>query len=45
LGALHHREGAAWEAERKSLGGKFGWRFTTGDARIKLKRHYSSIQV
>ena len=39
------REVAAWEAERNSLGGKVDWRFTTADARIKLKRLYPSIEV
>ena len=38
-------EVAAWEAERNALGGKVDWRFTTGDARIKLKRLYPSIDV
>jgi hypothetical protein len=37
------QEVAAWEAERNSLGGKVDWRFTTEDARIKLKRLYPSI--
>ena len=39
------REVAAWEAERNSLGGTIDWRFTTDDARIKLKRLYPSIDV
>jgi len=33
---------AAWQASRKS--GKVVWRFTTADARIKLRRLYPSIQ-
>jgi transposase len=37
------RELAAWEAERNALGGAVNWRFTTEDARIKLKRLYPSI--
>ena len=37
------REVAAWEAERNALGGPVNWRFTTADARIKLKRLYPSI--
>ncbi len=37
------REVAAWEAERNALGGAVNWRFTTEDARIKLKRLYPSI--
>jgi hypothetical protein len=36
------REVAAWEAERNRLGGEIDWRFTTEDARIKLKRLYPS---
>ena len=40
---LEH-EVAAWEAERNALGGVVNWRFTTGDARVKLKRLYPSIE-
>jgi transposase len=36
------REVAAWEAERNDLGGAVNWRFTTEDARVKLKRLYPS---
>ncbi len=36
------REVAAWEAERNALGGPVNWRFTTENARIKLKRLYPS---
>jgi transposase len=39
------REVAAWEAERNAAGGKVDWRFTTDDARIKLKRLYPSTDV
>jgi hypothetical protein len=39
------REVAAWETERNALGGAIDWRFTTDDARIKLKRLYPSIDV
>jgi len=39
------REVAAWEAERNRLGGTVDWRFTTDDARIRLKRLYPSIEV
>jgi transposase len=39
------REVSAWEAERNALGGAIDWRFTTDDARIKLKRLYPSIDV
>jgi hypothetical protein len=39
------REVAAWEAERNGLGGTVDWRYTTEDARIKLKRLYPSIDV
>ena len=37
------REAAAWEAERNAAGMTVDWRFTTADARIKLKRLYPSI--
>src|SRR5688572_3382947 len=40
--ATMEQEVAAWDAERNSLGGKVDWRFTTEDARIKLKRLYPS---
>jgi hypothetical protein len=39
------REVAAWEAERNALGGPVNSRFTTADARVKLKRLYPSIDV
>jgi hypothetical protein len=38
------REVAAWEDERNDDEGKVNWRFTTQNARIKLKRLYPSIQ-
>lgn len=34
---------AAWEAKRNTQRGHLDWRFTTDDARIKLKRLYPSI--
>jgi len=37
-------EVAAWEARRNARGGPVDWRFTTADARIKLKRLYPSMQ-
>jgi hypothetical protein len=37
-------EVAAWEARRNARGGAVDWRFTTADARIKLKRLYPSMQ-
>ncbi len=37
-------EVAAWEAQRNAVGGTVDWRFTTADARVKLKRLYPSIQ-
>jgi hypothetical protein len=37
------REVAAWEAERNALGGPVNWRFSTADARVKLKRLYPSL--
>ncbi len=38
------QEIAAWEEQRNNLGSRVDWRFTTADARIKLKRLYPSIQ-
>lgn len=38
------RELHAWEARRNRHHAKIDWRFTTDDARIKLKRLYPSIQ-
>ncbi|MEQ9234240.1 hypothetical protein [Coleofasciculus sp. E2-BRE-01] len=34
----------AWEAERNQADSQVNWRFTTQDARIKLKRLYPSIE-
>ncbi len=36
-------EVTAWHHWRNALGGRVDWRFTTADARIKLKRLYPSI--
>lgn len=38
------REVAAWEHTRNTTSTTVDWRFTTDDARIKLKRLYPSIQ-
>lgn len=38
------QEIAAWEEQRNQEGKSVDWRFTTVDARIKLKRLYPSIQ-
>ncbi|RMD65787.1 IS630 family transposase [Candidatus Parcubacteria bacterium] len=38
------QEAATWASERNSKGNTVNWRFTTEDARIKLKRLYPSIQ-
>jgi hypothetical protein len=38
------REVAAWERERNNRGVPIRWRFTTADARIKLRRLYPTIQ-
>ena len=38
------QEVAAWEEQRNQEGKTIDWRFTTADARIKLKRLYPSIQ-
>ncbi len=43
-GTLVH-ETAAWATRRNSNGTTVNWRFTTDDARIKLKRLYPSIDV
>ena len=34
------RRSAAWEARRNAAGSRIDWRFTTADARIKLKHLY-----
>jgi hypothetical protein len=39
------RQVAAWERERNHRHCRIDWRFTTADARIKLKRLYPSIHV
>jgi hypothetical protein len=41
--ALVEQEAAAWETERNTAEMTVDWRFTTADARIKLKRLYPSI--
>jgi transposase len=38
------REAHAWQRRRDEEGVKIDWRFTTDDARIKLKRLYPSFQ-
>ena len=38
------RETAAWQQRRNQQGVRVNWRFTTQDARIKLKSLYPSIQ-
>lgn len=38
------REVAAWQKSRNHAGNTVNWRFTTQDARIKLKRLYPSIE-
>ena len=42
--ATLEREVAAWEATRNATGRGVDWRFTTEDARIKLKHLYPAIQ-
>jgi hypothetical protein len=37
------QEVGAWAARRNATGATVNWRFTTEDARIKLKRLYPSI--
>jgi len=34
----------AWQQDRDAAGGRVDWRFTTADARIKLKHLYPSIE-
>jgi len=38
------REVAAWQDRRNSRHAKADWRFTTADARIKLKRLYPRVE-
>ena len=38
------REVAAWEVERNAMQATVQWRFTTADARIKLKHLYPVIE-
>ena len=38
-------EVAAWVADRNADGAAVDWRFTTEDARIKLKCHFPSIDA
>jgi hypothetical protein len=42
--ATLEREVAAWQAARNATGRGVDWRFTTEDARIKLKHLYPAIQ-
>jgi hypothetical protein len=35
---------AAWQKRRDAAGGKIDWRFSTKDARVKIKRLYPSLQ-
>jgi hypothetical protein len=37
------RHVAAWEEERNERGDQIRWRFTTADARIKLRRLYPTL--
>jgi len=43
--AILTRETLAWETERNTNGASVDWRFTTDDARVKLKKLYPSIHV
>jgi DDE superfamily endonuclease len=42
--AMLQREVAAWQAARNRAGRGVNWRFTTEDARVKLKRLYPATQ-
>jgi DDE superfamily endonuclease len=37
-------EVAAWQAQRNCAGARINWRFTTADARIKLRKLYPTIE-
>ncbi len=37
-------EACAWQERRDAAGAKIDWRFSTEDARIKLKRLYPLLQ-
>ena len=37
-------EAAAWNADRNARNAKVNWRFSTADARIKLKRLYRHFE-
>jgi len=39
------QETGAWETERNSNGATVDWRFTTADARIKLKKLYPTLRL
>jgi DDE superfamily endonuclease len=43
--AAMEREAAAWAARRNAAGAAVDWRFTTDDARIKLKRLYPAVHA
>jgi hypothetical protein len=43
--ALLEQEAAAWEIGRNTAESTVDWRFTTADARVKLKRLYPSIST
>lgn len=38
------KECYAWQTNRNNMNAKIDWQFTTGDARIKLKRLYPTLQ-
>jgi hypothetical protein len=40
---LMRREVAAWDLDRNNRNATIDWRFTTEDARIKLKRLYPKL--
>ena len=42
--SILRREAAAWQTQRNRDAVRVDWRFTTEDARIKLKSLYPSIQ-
>ena len=41
--ATLERHSAAWQRRRNTAATRAGWRFTTADARIKLRKLYPSV--
>lgn len=43
--SIVRQEAEAWQAHRNNLDAKINWRFTTADARIKLRRLYPTYEA